>query len=84
MVRTRDPNGLGGVRYWSSRGKQILVHAGTTVGDVVVVGNDLVGDGVNIAAQRQALTIPRTYTLSDFDQRSSSLEPNIEPFEIEN
>ena len=45
--------------------KQIRFRAGINVGDVVVEGNDLLGDGVNIAARVEALAEPGGMAISD-------------------
>jgi adenylate cyclase len=39
-------------------GQQILLRVGVNLGDVIVEGSDLYGDGVNIAARLQALAGP--------------------------
>lgn len=44
---------------------RILFRIGINVGDVVAEGDDLLGDGVNVAARLQALCDPGGLTLSD-------------------
>ena len=45
--------------------RRILMRIGINVGDVVAEGNDLLGDGVNIAARLEALAEPGGIALSD-------------------
>ncbi len=45
--------------------KQILFRVGINVGDVVAEGNDLLGDGVNIAARVESLAKPGGMAISD-------------------
>jgi adenylate cyclase len=44
--------------------KRILLRVGVNLGDVVVEGNDLYGDGVNIAARLEALADPGSVLVS--------------------
>ncbi len=46
-------------------GKQIIFRIGVNVGDVVAQGDDLMGDGVNIAARLENLCEPGRIVLSD-------------------
>lgn len=45
--------------------RRIAFRIGINVGDVIAEGNDLLGDGVNIAARLEALCEPGGVTLSD-------------------
>ena len=48
-----DPNG--------NNDKSILLRIGVNLGDVVVEGSDLYGDGVNVAARLEELAEPSAY-----------------------
>jgi adenylate cyclase len=56
---TNDPNG--------NNDKSLLLRIGVNLGDVLVEGSDLYGDGVNVAARLEALADP---ALSAFPPRS--------------
>jgi adenylate cyclase len=45
--------------------KQVLLRIGVNLGDVIVEGSDLYGDGVNLAARLEALAEPGGICLSD-------------------
>ena len=45
--------------------RRILFRVGINVGDVVVEGDDLLGDGVNVAARLETMSEPGGVTLSD-------------------
>ncbi len=45
--------------------RQILLRAGINLGDVIVEGSDLYGDGVNVAARLEAMAEPGGICLSD-------------------
>jgi TolB-like protein len=51
-----DPNG--------NNDKNVLLRIGVNLGDVLVEGSDLYGDGVNVAARLQALAEPGTICIS--------------------
>src|SRR5215510_13232534 len=44
--------------------KTILLRVGVNLGDVMVEGSDLYGDGVNVAARLEALAEPGTICIS--------------------
>src|ERR1041384_3036111 len=44
--------------------KQVLLRIGVNLGDVIVEGSDLYGDGVNLAARLEALAEPGTICIS--------------------
>src|SRR5215510_14293935 len=44
--------------------KTILLRVGVNLGDVIVEGSDLYGDGVNVAARLEALAEPGTICIS--------------------
>jgi adenylate cyclase len=46
-------------------GKQIVLRIGVNLGDVIVEGDDLYGDGVNLAARLEGLATPGGICLSD-------------------
>ena len=46
------------------KGKTILLRIGVNLGDVIVEGSDLYGDGVNIAARLEALAEPGSICIS--------------------
>src|SRR5215204_4616009 len=48
---------------------RIVFRIGINVGDVVVDGDDLLGDGVNIAARLEALAEPGSVCISDAVQK---------------
>ena len=48
---------------------RIVFRIGINVGDVVVEGGDLLGDGVNIAARLEALAEPGSICISDAAQK---------------
>lgn len=56
--------------------QQIELRIGINVGDIIVEGNDLYGDGVNIAARLEALADPGAIFISGtvFDQVSRKLD----------
>ncbi len=45
-------------------GKRIAFRIGVNMGDIIIEGNDLYGDGVNVAARMQELAAPGGVTLS--------------------
>ena len=47
-----------------SEGRQIVLRIGVNLGDVMVEGSDLYGDGVNIAARLEALAEPGSVLIS--------------------
>jgi adenylate cyclase len=49
--------------------QRIMFRVGVNLGDVVVDGDDLLGDGVNIAARLEALAPPGGICISDAAQR---------------
>ena len=51
-----DPNG--------NNDKNVLLRIGVNLGDVLVEGSDLYGDGVNVAARLEALAEPGTICIS--------------------
>lgn len=51
------------------QGAQIALRIGINLGDVIVEGNDLYGDGINIAARLQALAKPGGICISDIVHR---------------
>ncbi|MER9331194.1 adenylate/guanylate cyclase domain-containing protein [Mesorhizobium sp. M0488] len=55
--------------------RRIVLRAGINVGDVVVEGNDLYGDGVNVAARLESLSEPGGLCISGsvFEQISGKL-----------
>src|SRR5829696_1080203 len=53
---TNDPNG--------NNDKTILLRIGVNLGDVLVEGSDLYGDGVNVAARLETLAEPGTICIS--------------------
>src|SRR5262249_8749834 len=46
-------------------GKQVVLRIGVNLGDVIVEGGDLYGDGVNLAARLEGLAEPGGICLSD-------------------
>lgn len=58
--------------------RQILMRIGINLGDVVSDGNDLLGDGVNIAARLEALSDSGGITLSDDAYRQVRDRLNID------
>jgi adenylate cyclase len=45
-------------------GRQIVLRMGINLGDIIVEGNDLYGDGVNVAARLEAVAEPGTICIS--------------------
>jgi len=60
--------------------RHILLRAGVNLGDVVVEGNDLYGDGINVAARLQALADPGSVLVSEavFGQIRSKVPINFD------
>src|SRR6516164_5013481 len=48
-----------------AEGKRIALRVGINLGDVIVEGSDLYGDGVNVAARLEAMADPGGICLSD-------------------
>ena len=57
-MRRRDPAPNGRPRSGRHRAQRIRFRIGVNLGDVIVEGNDIYGDGVNIAARLEALAEP--------------------------
>jgi adenylate cyclase len=60
--------------------RRMQLRIGVNLGDVVVKGDDLLGDGVNVAARLQALADPGGICLSGtvFDQVDGKLDLTID------
>jgi len=60
--------------------RHIVLRAGVNLGDVVVEGNDLYGDGINVAARLQALADPGSVLVSEavFGQIRSKVPINFD------
>src|SRR5687767_4292963 len=67
-----DPN--------SNNDKNVLLRIGVNLGDVLVEGSDLYGDGVNVAARLEALAEPGTICISAKvrDELQGKLELSME------
>jgi class 3 adenylate cyclase len=57
--------------------RRIIFRIGINLGDVVVEGDDLLGDGVNIAARLEALSEPGGIYIADTVQRQLSGKTNL-------
>jgi adenylate cyclase len=49
----------------TSEGRQIVIRIGVNLGDIMVDGDDLFGDGVNVAARLEGLADPGGVAISD-------------------
>ena len=60
--------------------RRMHFRIGVNVGDVMVEGDDLIGDGVNVAARLQTLAEPGSVCISGtvYDQVGSKLTPHFE------
>jgi adenylate cyclase len=61
--------------------EQLKVRIGLNVGDVIFEGNDVFGDGVNVAARLEAICSPGGVCLSDtvYEQIRDKLPVKLEP-----
>ena len=61
--------------------RRLELRIGVNVGDVIVDGDDIFGDGVNIAARLEALAQPGTVCISQtvYDQVRNKLDLNYRP-----
>ena len=57
--------------------RQIVLRIGINLGDIIVEGNDIYGDGVNIAARLEALAEPGGIYLSDIVRQSIGSKLNL-------
>ena len=65
-MRDRDPEGDGGARIASIAGdKPIAFRIGVNLGDIVIDGDDIFGDGVNVAARLESQAPAGGVLLSD-------------------
>jgi adenylate cyclase len=62
--RAGDTGGDGAGRTGSLRSKRIRYRSGINLGEVIVEGDDIYGDGVNVSARLQALADPGGVALS--------------------
>ena len=53
-MRGFDPEADGRAQRGTPEAKRILYRIGVNLGDVLIEGDDILGDGVNIAARRRA------------------------------
>ena len=60
-----------------AEGKRITLRVGVNLGDVIVEGSDLYGDGVNVAARLEAMAEPGGICLSDDAHRQVRDKLNI-------
>jgi adenylate cyclase len=72
--------GLGERNMGIPKTRQILYRIGINVGDVIVDGNDIYGDGVNIASRLEALATPGMIYLSGsvYDQVKKKVRQSFE------
>ena len=57
-MRHRDPKADGRAQRRAPEDKQVLYRIGVNLGDVLVEGDDILGDGVNIAARLEGICEP--------------------------
>lgn len=64
-----------------AEGKKVLFRIGVNLGDVIVQGDDLMGDGVNLAARVQTSAEPGGVCISGaiWDQVQNKLSLNVNP-----
>jgi len=64
----------------TSQGRQIVFRVGVNLGDVIIDGDDIQGDGVNVAARLEALCQPGGMCISDavYEQVRDRLDLNFE------
>jgi class 3 adenylate cyclase/TolB-like protein len=62
-------------------GRRLELRIGVNLGDVIVDGDDIFGDGVNIAARLEALALPGTVCISQnvYDQVRNKLDLDYRP-----
>jgi adenylate cyclase len=67
-------------------GRHIVLRIGVNLGDVMVVGSDLYGDGVNIAARLEALAEPGGILVSGtaYDHIKNKIKAGFEDLGIQN
>ena len=57
-MRDRDPEADGRAQRRAPEAKRIVYRIGVNLGDVLIEGDDILGDGVNIAARLEGICEP--------------------------
>ena len=72
--------GMAAANYDLARDRQIVLRVGINLGDVMVEGSDLYGDGVNIAARLEAIADPGGILVSStaHDHVKNKIEASFE------
>jgi adenylate cyclase len=66
--------------------RKIMLRVGVSLGDVIVEGNDLYGDGVNVAARLEALAEPGGIVVSGtaFDHVKNKIQASFDDLGLQN
>ena len=81
-MRGRDPEGRGRARGAIPEDRRIAFRIGINIGDVIIEGDDIYGDGVNVAARLEALAEPGEVCVARnvYDQVKAKLDLGFEPW----
>ena len=64
-MRHRNPETASGARRGWLRSRSIRFRIGINVGDIIIEGDDILGDGVNIAARIEGIAEPGGISISE-------------------